>query len=770
MHHLLLIALIVAGASDAGRLRPRHRLRDFSPYRAASGTTIAPPVTVSVAASLVARTTATLNGTTNPSGTATTAWFRYHTANPGTCDDSFGTRTPSSGGEAMGAGSVAAAFHRDLTGLSTGTQYWFCAISENTGGKTYGSVLNFTTLTPPEIEFLAAGSSSGLTVLGTDTACSHSAFTSIATGAQAWCFEGDTGGTGLAFTRTGSSVTVTERECPNGIDCSTVSSQRMVSGSVNGWASAAQTDVDSDFACWAVVKPSGIGTAVVISKSTASKDQFYLQIASNGQSVTGGYTNTGDTTISSGSATAAENGGVAFIVMNVDLGASGAESGNMRIYSDRIDDTLASQGDSTSTGGGTMVTTSSAWKIGYTLNGGPNTIPSDILLAGCTQKLLSAAERLAMRNAVLGTSKDTNSTVVLTQAAKGTAPGCFSSSDSLINVLSGYRQCITGDGSGNPRMRVWQGVSNFAKSSDVFNAGTWGKLSATFTAPTVTANVVVGPDGSKTADQVDYPAITSGAGKYSYLRMTIASPVADVYSAGVWMRMASGTGKVYLMQKWTSGAYQNTTCNLTTTWSFCTNLNYTGVATNATDHQMFIGFDNDAGYSFEGLSAQTIYIAKAQWNRTRVLSTFCPTNSGSAVACSSDQNSFPTPAGISNTTGCMGITFTPQTTAAATTQKLLQFASGGYLGYDNNEVMCNDGTNTATLAISDPLDTEIRAVCTWTGATLTVKQIGGSSATATYDGAIKGATTYVGHNGAGSNIVNGWVRHWNVDDTTTGCD
>ena len=45
---------------------------------------------------------ATLNGTANPNGAATTGWFRYATTNPGTCNDSFGTRAPASGGTRAG--------------------------------------------------------------------------------------------------------------------------------------------------------------------------------------------------------------------------------------------------------------------------------------------------------------------------------------------------------------------------------------------------------------------------------------------------------------------------------------------------------------------------------------------------------------------------------------------------------------------------------------------------------------------------------------------
>ncbi len=120
-------------------------------------TTSAPSVTTS-AATLVTSTSATLNGSADPNATATTGWFRYGTTNPGTCDDTFGTRAPSSGGTALGSGSGPVAYLQALTGLSAGTTYYFCAIAENAVGVAFGSVLSFTTPGAPTVTTQAAAS------------------------------------------------------------------------------------------------------------------------------------------------------------------------------------------------------------------------------------------------------------------------------------------------------------------------------------------------------------------------------------------------------------------------------------------------------------------------------------------------------------------------------------------------------------------------------------------------------------------------------------
>jgi hypothetical protein len=56
------------------------------------------------AASSITTTTAYLNGTGVPNGSATIGYFRYATTNPGTCNDTFGSRAPTSSGTGLGTG------------------------------------------------------------------------------------------------------------------------------------------------------------------------------------------------------------------------------------------------------------------------------------------------------------------------------------------------------------------------------------------------------------------------------------------------------------------------------------------------------------------------------------------------------------------------------------------------------------------------------------------------------------------------------------------
>ena len=114
---------------------------------AAAPASAGPPSATTSPASSIGSTTVTLNGLGNPNGEAATAWFRYAFASPGTCNDSFGTRAPSSGGSALGSGSSPVSYSQGIVGLIPGASYYFCAIVSNASGTSFGALLTFSTAT-----------------------------------------------------------------------------------------------------------------------------------------------------------------------------------------------------------------------------------------------------------------------------------------------------------------------------------------------------------------------------------------------------------------------------------------------------------------------------------------------------------------------------------------------------------------------------------------------------------------------------------------------
>ncbi|MBK7393702.1 MAG: hypothetical protein IPI64_10450 [Chloracidobacterium sp.] len=119
------------------------------------------PVVATLSAAPVTGISATMNASVNPGGDATTGWFRYSTVSPGTCNDSFGTRAPISGGSTLGSGIVPAALQQSITELSPATPYYYCAIAQNSVGTSLGAIMSFTTAATPDVVFGTSGSVAG---------------------------------------------------------------------------------------------------------------------------------------------------------------------------------------------------------------------------------------------------------------------------------------------------------------------------------------------------------------------------------------------------------------------------------------------------------------------------------------------------------------------------------------------------------------------------------------------------------------------------------
>jgi hypothetical protein len=102
-----------------------------------------PPLPVTGAATLITAQTATLNGTVNPKGSATRAWFHYYYV-AGT-----NTFTATTGTFSAGNGNASVAFTEAITGLVPATVYHYQAIASNGISTVNGALKTFTTLAAP---------------------------------------------------------------------------------------------------------------------------------------------------------------------------------------------------------------------------------------------------------------------------------------------------------------------------------------------------------------------------------------------------------------------------------------------------------------------------------------------------------------------------------------------------------------------------------------------------------------------------------------------
>lgn len=97
--------------------------------------TLNTPDVVSTAASNLTHTTTTLNGTINPNGLSSVAWFEWGT------DTAYGNITPA---QSVGAGSTPAPVNQTISGLLVGVVYHYRIVGENSDGTAAGDDQTFT--------------------------------------------------------------------------------------------------------------------------------------------------------------------------------------------------------------------------------------------------------------------------------------------------------------------------------------------------------------------------------------------------------------------------------------------------------------------------------------------------------------------------------------------------------------------------------------------------------------------------------------------------
>ncbi|TSA21922.1 hypothetical protein D4R75_05630, partial [bacterium] len=97
------------------------------------------PIVSTGSATNIGSATATLSGTVNPNGLATTAFFEWGTSNTLA---SYNITSPQS----IGSGLLAVDVQANLTDLIPNTAYYYCVVGQNSAGAKEGSILSFTTL------------------------------------------------------------------------------------------------------------------------------------------------------------------------------------------------------------------------------------------------------------------------------------------------------------------------------------------------------------------------------------------------------------------------------------------------------------------------------------------------------------------------------------------------------------------------------------------------------------------------------------------------
>lgn len=120
------------------------------------------PVATTLAATSVGEGGATLNGTVNPNGLETTAWFEWGT-DPGLATFESTPR------RALGSGTGPRAVAEAISGLAPATTYYCRVTASSAAGAAAGSIVGFSTTSPPSFAVAATSPADGATgvALGT---------------------------------------------------------------------------------------------------------------------------------------------------------------------------------------------------------------------------------------------------------------------------------------------------------------------------------------------------------------------------------------------------------------------------------------------------------------------------------------------------------------------------------------------------------------------------------------------------------------------------
>jgi hypothetical protein len=131
---------------------------------------------------------------------------------------------------------------------------------------------------------------------------------------------------------------------------------------------------------------------------------------------------------------------------------------------------------------------------------------------------------------------------------RNTAARRVNSAGLIESVASGIPRLdyfTSGGVTGCPALLVEPAATNLCLQSEAFNT-TWARVSGgTGLLPVITANAVVAPDGTTTADTVvfDRGSATSGSANFSQLEQVINFPTSGTYTFGVYAK-ATAAGDV----------------------------------------------------------------------------------------------------------------------------------------------------------------------------------------------------------------------------------
>lgn len=175
------------------------------------------------------------------------------------------------------------------------------------------------------------------------------------------------------------------------------------------------------------------------------------------------------------------------------------------------------------------------------------------------------------------------------------------------------------DQAGVAGYRREDGRTNAAARSQELNDAVWQGFASGSTLPVVTANAAVAPDGTTTAERIDFGAVTSGADESTLFQTSAALATQNAIS--IYVRGVSGSGTIYISQ---SGASCVACPFVSTSWSRCVE-----VGTPTLNH---FNISNAAACAGGAAAAVSAYVWGAQQENAAASATsYIATGAASAV-------------------------------------------------------------------------------------------------------------------------------------------
>lgn len=332
---------------------------------------------------------------------------------------------------------------------------------------------------------------------------------------------------------------------------------------------------------------------------------------------------------------------------------------------------------------------------------------------------------------------------------RGSAAFCAKTDGTLVSLATDKPRLGVGG------LLIERASTNITVRNTAFDNAAWTKTNVN----AISADTQVAPDGTTTAEAAT-STVNGGNVEATTAALTGGAAVGSVY-----VKTTSGTQAVNLILRDTTAAADKCTGGLTatTTWQ---KVQCVALVTTGNNHTLRIYPGGTAGQGtavFWG--AQIEATADTAGTATSVIVT-----AGTSVTRSSDAASLATPAALTDSVGCLGVTVSGFTSLSSGAPRVLDFAGSNPIYFGSQTAINGDdgATGASKTGLTNFIGRSVRATAFW-GGTYSVSGDNLASAPVAYDGTIISATLSVGSQGGTSDWIDGSLSALIVGKTTGAC-